>query len=209
MSRFKTPAAKPKAVHGADQERQLVQPTPSPEKIITIWDENVYHHPIALPDNWKRLELEISGDIKTETNTTYPRIGFEGANIPANIKDARITGNGWGYAHSSYQYCEQNWHKNNMFSGQYFRVGMPIGGGYYYGDNTYYRWKVVATVLPGNRVMVHSDVTGNRREEYQLHWIIQGAFNLWPQHVEALDFGFQGQEISMSGTAKILAYDAP
>lgn len=205
-TKSKRSTASEKIIHGADQERQLPQP---PEIIRPIWGADVYHSDLILPSNWKRLEVEVSGNLKTETNSSKPTIELLGASVPAAIKDTCLSANGWGYTHNSYQYADDTYVKGNMFDGKAMFVSMPIGGGYYYGDNTFYRWHFTATALPENRVMIHSDIAGNRREERQTHWIIQAAFNMQPNHIESIDIGFEGQLINISGTARILAYDAP
>ena len=143
----------------------------------------------------------------SETNNSLPWITFDGASVPSSLVSVCTVGDGWGYSHNSYQYCEADWFKQHLFQGKSLFVGMPIGDGYFYGNQSSYRWNCVVTVLPGGKIMVHSDVAGNRRgssSSYMARWIIQATFNLPSASVESLDFGFQGQEISMAGTAKLL-----
>jgi len=204
-TRSKRSVASEKIIHGADQERQMVL-----SKGVTsqIFADDLYHRLVLVTPNWKRLEVNIAGEIKTETNNTLPALSFLGDSLPGNIADVRETGCAWGFSHNSYQYAEEGWQKTNMFSGSKMFLGMPIGDGYYYGSGTYYDLRVTVTVIPGDKFVVHSECSGNRRgsSNYMTRWITQGTFSLPASDIEYFDIGFNGQRISMAGTSTLYSH---
>ena len=166
--------------------------------------DHVFHKVVNLPAGWKRCVIDGQGLIHTATNNAVAKVTFVGTVPALNSIISRAAF--WGFSHNDYQYAEATWWTANMIEGTAFKCNYPIGG-HTYGAGSIYRWRVEATAnYTTGYVSVQTDVNGQRStsSHYLCHYITLAQLKLQPASLTALDLGFNGQEIDMSGTVEIV-----